>query len=432
MNAAPGPWRALRNRVGQGAGSARSLFFNRLWVFGALTVSILGIAIDDRGMTLLGMLVAIAAGVTWGWNRATLARLRYTRTVDGDRLFPGDRTELRIEIANDKPFPVPWITIDEEISDALRLLDRPSTPAGMTGRRIFQLRTRLGPYERVIWRIPIECPVRGLHTIGPATIRTGDPLGFFANRLDIDSDVRVLVYPSLKALPSFQLPPRHAVGDVRVPRQLLLDPLRIVGIRDYRPEDPFKAIHWKASARQGRLQARVFEPTTTIQLAMLANIDTFEHYWEGLDIATAERVIELTASLAIWAIDNRYMVSVASNGIVAGTDQTLSTPSGRGPTQRLRVLEGLARLSPFSSSPFLRTLKIGSTRLQPGSTVVVITSLLPEGLTGHLQALNAAGQRVVLIPVGSCPIPAVQGLIVRRVDPLVDEPLETLERTGND
>jgi uncharacterized protein (DUF58 family) len=263
-------------------------------------------------------------------------------------------------------------------------------------------------------------------------IRTGDPLGFFSNRLDIGNEVSLLVYPKLSILPPLQLPPRHAVGDVRVPRQLLEDPLRIVGIRDYRPEDPFKAIHWKASARQGQLQVRVLEPTTTLQLAIFANIDTFEHYWEGLDIATAEHVIELTASLAIWAIENRYVVSVASNGIVAGTDQTLRTPSGRGPDQRLRVLEGLARLSPFSSTPFLRTLQIGSSRLQPGSTVVVITSLLPDGLTGQLRALIAAGQRVVLIPVGSCPIPALQRLIVRRVDPFDnDDAMESLERTGN-
>ena len=305
MNAAPGPWRALRSLLGGDVGSARSLFFNRLWVFGALAVSILGIAIDDRGITLLGMLVALAEGVTWGWNRVTLARLRYTRTVNVDRLFPGDRAEIRIEIVNDKPFPIPWISIDEEISDALRLLDRPSTPTGMTGKRNFQLRTRLGPYERVIWRIPIECPERGLHTVGPAVLRTGDPLGFFSNRLEVSDEVSLLVYPKLSVLPPLQLPPRHAVGDVRVPRQLLEDPLRIVGIRDYRPEDPFKSIHWKASARQGQLQVRVLEPTTTLQLAIFANIDTFEHYWEGLDIATAERVIELTASLAIWAIDHR-------------------------------------------------------------------------------------------------------------------------------
>jgi uncharacterized protein (DUF58 family) len=329
MSAQPGKRRSLRSVLGSGNGSSRSLFFNRFWVTTAIAVSVLGVALDDRGITLLGILVAGSAGVTWGWNRVSLSRLRYSCTIAERRHFPGDATEVRVEIVNDKPLPVPWVSIDIELSDALRLPDRETTPSGITGRRNVQFRTRLGPYERVVWRIPVVCQARGLQTIGPATIRAGDPLGFFSNRIDLPEEASIIVYPRIARLPPFQLPPRHAVGDVRVPRQLLVDPLRVVGIRDYRPEDPFKAIHWKASARQGRLQVRVLEPTTSLQLAIFANIDTFEHYWEGLDVGASEQVIELAASLAVWGLDNRYAVSVASNGIVAGSDQAMRVPSGR-------------------------------------------------------------------------------------------------------
>jgi hypothetical protein len=65
--------------------------------------------------------------------------------------------------------------------------------------------------------------------------------------------------------------------------------------------------------------------------------------------------------------------------------------------------------------PFMASLKASRGRLAPGSTVVVITSILPDGLSAHLQALITAGQRAVLIPVGDCPVPAMRGLIVRRV-----------------
>lgn len=424
MTASRGATREGRLRDRLGTGATRSIFFSRVWIVSAAVATAIGVVAGNRGITLLGVLVCASAAVTWGWNRATLARLTYTRALANRRLFPGDVTELRIELYNDKPFPVPWVTIDEELSDGLRLTDRSTMPSGVTGRRTFQLRTRLGPFERVTWRIPVECPVRGHHAIGPATIRAGDPLGFFTNRLELEGEESLIVYPRVTPLPPFHLPPQHAVGDVRVPRQLLVDPLRVVGIRDYRPEDPFKSIHWKASARQGTLQVRVAEPTTTLRLAIFANIDTFERYWEGLDVGTSERVIELAASLAVWAIDNRYVVSVASNGIGSGSDQPLRIPSGRGPDQRLRVLEGLARLSPYSSTPFLPTLQTGAGRLAPGSTVVVITSLLPEGLPAHLRALIAAGQRVVLVPVGDCPVPAMRSLIVRRLDPIDPTPTE--------
>jgi hypothetical protein len=65
--------------------------------------------------------------------------------------------------------------------------------------------------------------------------------------------------------------------------------------------------------------------------------------------------------------------------------------------------------------------------------VVVITSLLPEGLTERMRALIAAGQRVVLIPVADCPQPALQGLIVRRMAAAADvSPSEQPEMAAGD
>ena len=420
MSAERAAGRGLLGVLRRASGSERSIFFSRFSIAAAIAVVLMGIAADERGITMAGVFVGLAAAVTWAWNRATVAGLRYGRTFSADRLFPGDVVEMTISIVNEKPLPVPWLTVDEELSDGLRLIDRESFPAGATGRRTFQLRTRLGPYERVTWRIPVECPVRGWHAIGPTTIRAGDPLGFFSNRSHRPDSDSLIVYPRIETLPNLRLPSRHAVGDVRVPRQLFVDPLRVIGIRDYRPEDPFKAIHWKASARQGRLQVRVAEPTTTMQLTVFANIDTFERYWEGLDIETSERVIEIAASLAVWALDHRYVVGVTSNAIAGGSDQPLRIPARRGTEQRLRVLEGLAKLSPYSTTPFLACVQAGAGRLAPGSTIAVVTSLLPDGLDARMQALIQAGQRVVLIPVGECPAPAIRGLIVRRIEPGIE------------
>ena len=391
----------------------RSLFFNRFWIYAALTVVAIGAALRDRGLVTLGASVAVAALITAAWNRVTLARMRYTRTVSADRFFPDDRAELTIEIYNDKPIPVPWLSLDEEISDAIRPLDRATVATGTSGRRMLQLRTHLGPYERVRWKIPIELTARGVQTIGPATLRSGDPLGFFSNRAELDSIDTLIVFPRLISRQPFHLPSQHAVGDVRVPRHLLTDPLRIIGVRDYRPDDPLKSIHWKASARQGTLQVRVAEPTTTLQLTVLANIDTFNHYWEGLDIVMSETVIEIAASVAIWAIDHRYSVGLGSNGIPAGSDQSLRVRPGRGAHQRTRMLEGLARLSPYSTAPFAKVVEAETGRLMPGSTLVIVTSLLPDGLTERMRALIAAGHRVVLIPVGDCPVPVLRGLSIR-------------------
>jgi hypothetical protein len=89
-------------------------------------------------------------------------------------------------------------------------------------------------------------------------------------------------------------------------------------------------------------------------------------------------------------------------------------------------LEGLAKISPFSTMAFDRTLHLGTARIAWGSTVVVITSLLPENITAQLAHLLARGHRVVLIAVGDeIEAPQLRGLVVRRVAGVARDEAET-------
>lgn len=410
----PRPIERFRRRlyVGDGTG-ARSLFFNRVWILFAFVVAFAGVFAGDRGLTLLGLLVLVSALVTTAWNRASLANLNVSRSLSETHVVPGETVVLTITVYNDKPIPVPWITLEEEISEALYPTDRPTTLSGVSRRRTLMLQTRLGPYERVTWRIPLRCPSRGFQTIGPTLIRSGDPLGFFSNRTTIEKIDSLIVFPRVRALFGVEIPPRSLAGETRVSRNLLTDPTRIVGIRDYRPEDPFRSIHWKATARQGTLQVRVTEPTTSLHLAIIANVDTFDHYWEGLDFEISEEVIDLAASLAVWGLERRASVGVFSNGIVTGSDQYLRVPAGRGSSQRLRILEGLAKISAYSSVGFLRVVDTEAARFAPGTTIMIVTSRMPSELLAKITGLIAAGFPTVLVPVGDCPVPAIRGLIVR-------------------
>jgi uncharacterized protein (DUF58 family) len=405
-----------RRRAGTGEpGATRSLFFNRAWIGGAALLLLIGVASGETALSLLALLVLVTAGLGALWNRYSLAGVEYDRVLSIDRAFPGDVVTLAITVVNRKPLPLPWLSIEDELAEALHPLDRETTMSGTSGRRVLRIVSNARPFERVTWRVPVRCPARGLHTLGPVILRAGDPFGFFANRVTAAVPAAILVYPRLTPLPELGFPPRLALGETRVVRHLLTDPSRVVGVRDYRPDDPFRSIHWKATARQGALQVRIAEPTTTLQLAIFVNLDTFEHYWEGLDVAASERAIEIAASLAAWAVGERYAVGVYANGIVAGSDQALRVPPGRGPAQLPRVLEGLAKISPYSTVAFGRILRAGAGRLSWGSTIVVVTSLLPEGLLIQMTELMAGGHRVVLVPIGDVAVPPVHGLIVRRV-----------------
>jgi uncharacterized protein (DUF58 family) len=397
-----------------GAASAfRSLYFNRVWIAGAALTALIGVMAEAMSIALLGALMLASAGVATLWNQLTLTGVELTRSLDVDRAFPNDIVRLTLKVANRKPLPVPSLRIDEELGEPLTPEGRRSTIDGTTGRRILHLTGNLRPYARVTWNVPLTCRARGAHRIGPATIRSGDPFGFFASRSDSRSDLEVLVYPRVHAIGDLDLPTQRPVGEQTLARTVVTDPMRVGGIRDYRPEDPFRSIHWKATARLSRIQVKVQEPVTTLSMMILLNLDTFEHVWEGLDIVSAEQSIEVAASYATWGLAQRYAVGLRANGVVGGSDQPLRIPAGRGNTQQVALMTGLARLRAYSTLPFSQVVAAEMPRIPLGCTVVVITPMMSEPIESLLAALLARGRRTVLVPLGDAQAPALPGLVVR-------------------
>lgn len=407
---------ARRPSSGSGESQTRGIFFDRWQLWAALALLVVGVGTSHSSLALIALLGLAAAGVMWIWNRLALERVDCRFSLSPTRAFPDEQIELVVVIANRKLLPVPWFALDIELSESLTPAHRPTTPSGGTNRKLLQLGGRLGANERVTWRIPIVCGARGVPVIGPSTLRSGDPLGFFGVRIRLNQTLPALVFPRRIDAGAMHAPPVRPIGETRVKRLLITDPLRYAGIRDYRPEDPFRSIHWKATARQGTLQVRVPEPTTLLQVGIFANLDTFDHYWEGLDVVTSERVIELAAAVATWAAKAGSAFGLYANGIVMGSDQPIRLTPSKSPAQLGLALEALARITPFSTIRFFRHLNAESIRFPRGSTFIVISSVMPETLEAELQRLIRQGQRLILIPVGECRVPRIQGLIVERID----------------
>ncbi len=397
-------------------GRARSLFFSSLWLWSAAALILLGMAMRERAPTLLGLLTLVTAGGAWLWARLSLNGVVVTRSIETERLFPGEDAVFRVSVVNRKLLPLAWLEIHDQLPDDLRIIEQPSVPSGVPGRDVLQITTAMRWYERVSWTFHANCPVRGQFIFGPTQLRSGDLFGFFTATRTLENFASVLVYPRVVPLEEIGIPPRHLFGDQRIRRQMVTDPSRVVGVRDYRPEDSFRHVHWKATARVGTLQSKVFEPSTAIHFGVFLNLDTFEHYWEGIDYERAEDAITVTASLAIHALDARQTVGVYANGVSGGSDQPLRVRPSRSPSQRGEVLAGLAKLSPIASINFARLLRAETSRFPMGSTVVVVTALVTDATAAVLANLHQAGHRVVLVTIDDVEVPAIRGLLVFRLD----------------
>jgi uncharacterized protein (DUF58 family) len=207
-----------------------------------------------------------------------------------------------------------------------------------------------------------------------------------------------------------------------VQRRLFEDPNRIMGVRDYSPQDSFRHIHWKATAHAGQLQTKVYEPTSSLRIILCLNVATFEQYWRGVWPAMLEYVIEVAASLTNWGLHEGHSVGMTANGTLAHADQPFRIPPSRRPDQLPRLLEALAAVSPFVSSNYDRFLIEESPRLPWGATLVLLTPSVNDAIAGAVLRLRDSGRRLVLISLGKNPPPFIKGVLAYHLPIQEEEP----------
>jgi uncharacterized protein (DUF58 family) len=179
------------------------------------------------------------------------------------------------------------------------------------------------------------------------------------------------------------------------------DPLRIAGLREFRPGDPLRRVDWKATARQGSLTSRVYDPAASRQIYLLVNIDTLSHAWEGYLKEDLERTVSTAASVAVWAAGRRHAIGLLANGSFPDADRPIRLAPSSSPDQVTRILEALAMVQPLTLNTLANTIRRESGRIPMGSTIVVVASLVPESLAGALLRLQDEGNSVFLLATSS-------------------------------
>ena len=371
--------------------------FNKAWINLAILLVPIALIFDAPALLVISAFLLTSVFFAWWWTRSSLKAVSFERALGERRAFPGETVDLTLRIANEKLLPLGWLSVEDRWSLALPLQDGEifPSPSGQIGffRTAFSVRW----FERVSRRYEIRCTRRGFYPFGPVRLRSGDIWGLFRQ----DSVQRnldwLIVYPQVLPLEALGFPPKEPLGETKATWRIFEDPSRAVGIRDLRPEDDFRRIHWKASARRQELQVKVFEPTTSKNLVVFLNVATFERYWEGTRPLLLEKAIAVAASIASHGVEDRFLVGLMANGSIPHSDQPIKVLPSRRPDQLARVLEALAAVTSFTTSTLEALLLAESPRLPWGATLVVVTALVTEDLLSALVRLHDVGRRLVLV-----------------------------------
>lgn len=358
----------------------------------------IGFVLNRAGLLALAGMLTVVIGIAWIWNKYSLARISYARELHFQRGFPGENVDCRLTIENNKLLPLGWLELKDRWpwgagpEDESQLIGSQASEDGIL-RLLFTMRS----FHRIQRNIKLRFRRRGVFTLGPLEAVAGDPFGFFESRNKIDNRQKVVVYPQMAPVEKFGLNPDDPFGLTRTRRRLYEDPSRPIGVRDYRPEDGFRHIHWPATARVGELQTRVFQPISGLDLVVCMNVATFEPHWQGVRPDLLEALLSTCATLAYESFLTGYRVGLISNGGMAHAGRTFRVPPGRSPKHLPQILEALAGLTPVVSGPFDRFLLREAPYLEYGSTLIVVTGVMPKSLREALEKLKARSRKIVLV-----------------------------------
>ncbi len=288
---------------------------------------------------------------TYLWTRSTAGRLTLVRELRSDWVQVGDKVRERFTLTNASRFAILWTEIQ----------DRSNLP-GYEASRV----EAVGGKQYRTWGAQTVCTRRGLYTLGPVTLRLGDPFGLFTAQWEEPATRSFLVFPPIFDLPGLELPRGAVAGSSRTSFRSQHLTTNVASVRGYLPGDSLNRIHWPSTARVGDLMVKEFDLEPSGNLWIVLDLDRASHTGSG-DEATLEYAINLAGSLA-----HKVLAENKSVGLVAYGQEPVVIQPDKGLRQLRRILESLA-MAQVADTPLPRLLTDVATSFGRGMTVAVIT-----------------------------------------------------------
>jgi len=369
------------------------------WIAGLLFF--IGLLMHQVPLLLVALLLLLVRGITVLWERYSLRRIEFRRQLSTRRAFFGEEVVLELDIANRKPLPLPWLEIEEEMPEDITLLTGTASQSHKVSRVYLTNLFSLGWYHRVRRRYRLRCDQRGYFTFGPTQIRSGDLFGFSRQQMDIETEDHLIVYPRVLPVVQPGIPSKQPQGNIRIKRFIFQDPVLTRGVREYQFGDSLKRIHWKTSARLGRLQTKVFEPTTSVDMGIFLDVRTVPFPGWGSVTQLQELGVIAAASIANHAMKSGYRVGLYVNQLRKFTGERIRIAPSQHSDQFVHILEALAQVhSSVEITPMHRFVTLESRNLPWGSTILVITAVPSEALLATMLRLKRAGRSIALVKIG--------------------------------
>lgn len=323
---------------------------------------------------LAATVVALAVGYTLGWLEFAAAGLALAFLLVLSALFLIGRTRFTVELE----VPVVRTVVGSPVTGRVVLGSEGRRPLWgarlevQIGESAVPVQFGAGASSTTEFRIPADA--RGVVRVGPVRTVRGDPLGLFRRDALWTDTVDVFIHPATVAVPPTS---NGFIRDLEgaSTRDLTTDDISFHALREYRPGDDRRHIHWKSTARTGQLTVRQFEETRRSHVVIAFGLA--ETDFRGPD--EFELGIGAVASIAVRALRDGRDVTVATSPPASGDDvDGVREPRLVSTRGRQRLLDELSTLDKGSSGVGLGLVsRLAADRVSGASLVFLVCGSTP-------------------------------------------------------
>ncbi|REK06700.1 MAG: DUF58 domain-containing protein [Planctomycetota bacterium] len=216
-------------------------------------------------LMLVGCLLAGPLVFSLFYGRFVLRRLPVERKLPS-HLHAGERLRVDCLVENCRRWFSVWAVRVEDTVERMGGALPESSTVGVFFPRVAACPTQPATYEGRLER-------RGRYQFGPLRLSTRFPLGLVRHSLLLQNHAEMVVHPRLGTLSQdwVRMIREDESGSQQMTRRGMLE-ADFYGLREWRPGDSRRWIHWRTSARRGSLIVRQFEQRRNQNLALLLDL----------------------------------------------------------------------------------------------------------------------------------------------------------------
>jgi uncharacterized protein (DUF58 family) len=359
------------------------------WVFGA------------RALYPVAAGLLVAVGLAVGWVRLSIRPPHVRRHGAAVDIVEGDNVRVDLELTSTGTLAPPTLVAHERPG---RLAER-RVDLRRVGRSRFA-----GSYE-------LRSVARGRYAFERVRLTIEDPFGLARASLEQGEAQALVVYPRLVALDRLFFESGMQAQDGR--RLLLRRPTgyELHSVREYAEGESLRMVHWRSTARRGRLMVKELEDAPRDEVAVLLDGNERNGTGEGFEVAVRAAGSILQAN---FRRGRRCALIVNS---AARESQTVTAEG-----EWRRALEVLAGAEPTARVPAFALLQADGGMAARALELVVVTGIVDVALADRLvqRALSRRGTSLVYVQTTPRPEPQLLRLQAVGIPVAVVRPGEDL------